>query len=155
MILKELLSSSSHFDIRLLGTDISDQAVATASRGIYSRIEIERGLPSDKLSRNFIPLDEATWKIQDELRAMVTFRTFNLQADLASLGRFDIILCRNVAIYFSEKDRQALFTRLTQALEPEGFLLIGATETLAGALPQYVAHRHLRSVYYQISKSAP
>jgi len=154
MILKELLGSSSPFEIRLLGTDISGQAVATASRGIYSRIEVERGLNGHKLSRHFIPQDDSRWKIQDELRAMATFRTFNLLSDLTSLGRFDIILCRNVAIYFSEKDRQGLFNRLANALEPEGSLLIGATESLAGSYPQYSPQRHMRSVFYTVQKAA-
>lgn len=155
MLLKELLGDTSPFDIHLLGTDISDQAVATASRGVYSRIEVERGLPGDRLARHFVAQDEATWKIQDELRAMATFRTYNLLSDLKRLGRFDVILCRNVAIYFSEKDRQGLFSRLAEVLEPEGSLLIGATESLAGCGPHYASHRHMRSVYYRVQPSPP
>jgi chemotaxis protein methyltransferase CheR len=154
MILRELLGTASPFEIRLLGTDISDQAVATASRGIYNRIEIERGLPTNKLSRHFLLQDESTWKVHDDLRAMASFRTFNLQSDLTGLGRFDIILCRNVAIYFSEKDRQDLFNRLEHALEPEGALLIGATESLGSSCPQFIPHRHMRSVYYKVHKGA-
>ena len=150
MILKEMLGGADRYQIRLLGTDISDQAVATASRGMYNRIEIERGLPQEKLRRYFTPQADGAWKICDELRAMATFRTHNLMTDFSALGRFDIILCRNVAIYFSDPDRKDVFDRLGKAMEPDGYLLIGATESLSGLCPQYLSHRYLRSVYYQV-----
>ena len=149
MILKELLGSSDRYQVRLLGTDISDQAVATASRGVYNRVEIERGLPADKLRRYFTPEPDGARKVKDELRAMAPFRTFNLLGDYGALGRFDLVLCRNVAIYFTETDRTDVFNRLGKAMEPDGYLLIGATESLSGLCPQYVSHRHLRSVFYQ------
>ena len=151
MVLKELLGSNlDRFQIRLLGTDISDQAVATASRGSYNRLEIERGLPQDKLRRYFTPEAEGAWKINDELRAMASFRTLNLMTDFSALGRFDIILCRNVAIYFQDQDRADVFNRLGRSLEPDGYLLIGATESISSLCPQYASHRHLRSVFYQV-----
>jgi chemotaxis protein methyltransferase CheR len=149
MVLKELLGNNPRFNIRLMGTDISDQAVSTASRGRYSRIAIERGLPPDRLNRYFQSEAEGTWKVKDELRAMASFRTLNLMEDFTALGRFDIIFCRNVAIYFNDKDRQHLFNRMERVLEPDGYLMIGATESLSGFCPQYQSHRYLRSVYYQ------
>ena len=151
MILKELLGASTgRFQIRILGTDISDQAVATASRGIYNRVEIERGLPAEKLRRYFTPERDGAYKISDELRAMATFRTLNLMNDFASVGRFDIVLCRNVAIYFNDADRTSVFNRMGRVMEPDGYLLIGSTESITGLCPQYVSHRYLRSVYYQL-----
>lgn len=150
MVLKELLGNSERFQIRLLGTDISDQAVATASRGIYNRMEIERGLPPEKLQRYFTPEADGAWKIRDELRAMATFRSLNLMIDFLALGRFDIVFCRNVAIYFNDADRTSLFNRFQKVMEPDGYLMIGATESLSGLCPQYVSHRYLRSVYYQV-----
>jgi len=154
MVLKELLGGLERYQIRLTGTDISDQAVATASRGVYNRIEIERGLPQDKLARYFTAQADGSWKVRDELRAMATFRTLNLMGDVSVMGRFDIILCRNVAIYFTETDRADVFTRLGKCLEPDGYLLIGATESLSGLCPQFTSHRHLRTVYYQIAEPA-
>lgn len=151
IVLKELLTDLSRYNIRLLGTDISDQAVAAASRGIYNRIEIERGLPKDKLQRYFTPEGE-NWKIKDELRAMATFRQLNLMEDFSHLGAFDIIFCRNVAIYFNEEAKGRLFTRMARALDPEGALLIGSTETLTGVCPLFESKRHLRAVYYQVKK---
>jgi chemotaxis protein methyltransferase CheR len=72
--------------------------------------------------------------------------------DIGALGRFDIIFCRNVAIYFSAEDKISLFNRLERALEPAGYLLIGAMESLAGACNQFEAHRHLRSIFYQVNR---
>lgn len=149
IVLKELLGDTSKYAIRLLGTDISDQAVALASKGVYNAIEIERGLPKDKLMKYFIP-DGTLWRIRDEIRAMATFRTINLMEDFRGLGKFDIVLCRNVAIYFAEKDRSSVFTRIGQVLEPDGFLVIGSTESLTGICPQFEPKRYLRSVFYQL-----
>ena len=151
MVLKELVGGNpDRFQIRILGTDISDQAVATASRGIYNRVEIERGLPSDKLRRYFTPEKDGAYKISDELRGMATFRNLNLMNDFSTVGRFDIVLCRNVAIYFTDSDRTSVFNRLGKVMEPDGYLMIGATESITGLCPQYVSHRYLRSVYYQL-----
>jgi chemotaxis protein methyltransferase CheR len=149
IVLRELLGDMSKYAIRLLGTDISDQAVALASKGAYNAIEIERGLTKDKLMKYFIP-DGTLWRIRDEIRAMATFRTINLMEDFRSLGKFDIVLCRNVAIYFTEKDRTSVFTRIGQVLEPDGFLVIGSTESLTGICQQFEPKRYLRSVFYQL-----
>jgi chemotaxis protein methyltransferase CheR len=149
IVLKELLGDLSRYNIRLLGTDISDQAVATASRGIYNRFEIERGLPNDKLSRYFTETN-GSWKIRDELRAMATFKRQNLFEDFNSLGRFHIIFCRNVAIYFTEQDRVRLFERIARSLDPGGSLVIGSTETISGISQQFESKRYLRSIYYQL-----
>ena len=80
------------------------------------------------------------------------FRVCNLMQDFGGLGRFDIVLCRNVAIYFSPADKIALFNRLERSLDTGGYLLIGAMESLAGVCTQFEAHRHLRSVFYQVNR---
>ena len=81
---------------------------------------------------------------------MASFKKLNLMADFSALGRFDVIFCRNVAIYFTERDRISLFGRMERALEPDGYLVIGAMESLNGICPQFESKRHLRSVYYQL-----
>jgi chemotaxis protein methyltransferase CheR len=150
IILKELLSDVNQLNLRLLGTDISNRAVAQASRGIYNKTEIERGLPGGKLDRYFFPQD-AGWKIKDEIRAMASFSTINLLQDFNNLGKFDIIFCRNVAIYFAEQDKVNLYKRLASSLVPDGYLVIGATESLTGVSALFAPQRHLRSVFYQLS----
>lgn len=150
IILRELLGDLSRHDIRILGTDISDRAVAAASRGSYNKVEMGRGLPPG-MERYFTPEPDGGMKIKDEIRALATFRTLNLLEPFTALGRFDIIFCRNVAIYFSDPDRKGLFDRIGQALEPEGALVIGSTESITGFCPQFVSKRYLRSVYYQVA----
>ena len=86
----------------------------------------------------------------DELRALVSFKKRNLMADFGDLGRFDVVFCRNVAIYFNERDKIALFGRLERALDRDGALLIGAMESLSGICPQFESRRYQRAVFYQV-----
>jgi chemotaxis protein methyltransferase CheR len=148
ILLKELLGDPDRYGVQLLGTDISNEAVARASRGMYNATEIARGLSAPLRDKYFTPTSDG-WHIRDEIRAMASFKHQNLMGDLTPLGKFDIIFCRNVAIYFSEADKISLFRRLERALEPGGYLVIGAMESLNGLCPQFEPKRHLRSVYYQ------
>ncbi len=152
ILLKELLGDTDRYGVRLLGTDISDDAVARASRGVYTPVEISRGLTEAQRTRYFAPI-AGGWHIRDEIRGMASFKKLNLMADFSALGRFDVIFCRNVAIYFSERDRISLFGRMERALEPEGCLVIGSMESLNGLCPQFQSKRHLRSVYYQVARA--
>ena len=148
IVLKELLPVAEGYSIRLLGTDISDAAVAQASYGTYNRFEIDRGLSLAQRQKYFV-LDGDRWKIRDEIRIMASFEKMNLMLPFDRLGRFDIILCRNVAIYFSLEDRIRLFDRIAGALERDGYLIIGASESLTSLCPRFEPKRYLRSVFYQ------
>ena len=148
IVLKELLGDLSTYDIRIVGTDISDKAVAQASYGHYSRLELERGMPADKVSRYFVASGDR-WKIRDDIRGMATFRTMNLLQAFSFPAPFDIIFCRNVAIYFTEPDKIRLFQNLGRCLARDGALIIGSTESLTGLCPEFEPKRHLRSVFYQ------
>ncbi|WP_419656980.1 CheR: chemotaxis protein methyltransferase [Desulfosarcina variabilis str. Montpellier] len=148
IVIKELLGNSNQ-KFTLLGTDLSNAAVTQASAGIYNKFEIERGLPREKLQRYFVPAG-GNWKIKDEIRAMASFRRMNLMQPFVGLGKFDIILCRNVAIYFTLSDRKKLFNKIADILEPDGYLIIGSTESLTGVCPRFIPKRHLRSIYYQL-----
>ncbi|NNF98445.1 MAG: protein-glutamate O-methyltransferase CheR [Desulfobacteraceae bacterium] len=146
IVLKELLAKG-NYNIKLLGTDISDAAVTQASYGDYNKFEIERGLPKDKLIKYFSS-SGSRWKVSDELRSMATFRKINLLTPFTNLGKWDIVFCRNVAIYFTLEDRQKLFSQIAQVLEPDGYLIIGSTESLTGVCPSFVPKRHLRTIFY-------
>jgi chemotaxis protein methyltransferase CheR len=148
IVIKELLRNSTDYSFTLLGTDISDAAVAQASYGKYNRFEIERGLDSKYLQKYFTLFGDS-WKIKDEIRAMVNFKKLNLMQPFTTLGKFDIIFCRNVAIYFTMEDRKKLFNKLADSLVDDGFLVIGSTESLTGVCPRFVPKRHLRSIFYQ------
>ena len=149
IVLKEMLGSLTGYDIRIVGTDISDKAVAAASYAQFSRLELERGMPPDKLTKYFVPSAEQ-WKVRDEIRALASFRTMNLLQPFTFPAPFDLIFCRNVAIYFTEADKVRLFQNLGRALARDGALIIGSTESLTGFCPEFEPKRHLRSVFYQL-----
>ena len=151
IVLKELLPDLSKFNIKLLGTDLSDAAVAQASYGQYNKFEIERGLSTGKMQQYFNE-NGNTWKIKDEIRAMANFKKLNLMLPFGALGKFDVIFCRNVAIYFSLEDRKKLFDRLADMLDPGGALIIGSSESLTGVCSRFEPLRHLRSIFYRLKE---
>ncbi len=148
IIVKELIKDQSGYAVSLLGTDISDTAITQASYGKFNKFEIERGLDR-KFLQKYFTLRGDSWKIKDEIRAMVRFKKLNLMLPFSALGKFDIIFCRNVAIYFTLEDRKKLFNKLADSLADDGFLIIGSTESLTGICPRFVPKRHLRSIFYQ------
>ncbi len=119
----------SSYHIRVKASDISDSAIVKASRGLYSNYEVSRGLSAVQLNKYFTR-EEPHWKIKDELRSTVYFEKINLLQPKFEREKFDIIFCRNVAIYFSKTDRQRLFQSLSACLKDKGVLIVGATETL-------------------------
>ena len=97
IVIRELMGNNGTHKTTLMGTDLSDAAVAQASAGSYNKFEIERGLPREKLQRYFTPAG-GNWEIKDEIRAMGSFRHIKLMQPVVGLGKLDIIFCRNVAI---------------------------------------------------------
>ncbi len=146
--LREALGNLGNFQISILGTDISDEAVTKASYGKYNKFEIERGLPAQTLHKYFTLMGDG-WKIKDEIRAMAVFKKFNLMKPFAGLGKFDIVFCRNVAIYFTPADKKAVFEKIASVLEPDGSLIIGSTESLTGVTGMFEPKRYMRSIFYQ------
>jgi chemotaxis protein methyltransferase CheR len=148
MVVREVLGPLEKYDIRLLGTDISADAVQRAKAGIYNCVEAIRGTDEGTLSRYFQQHQEG-WRVRDEIRALASFRVVNLMRDFSMLGEFDVIFCRNVAIYFSEADKTALFGRIARNLAADGSLIVGSTESLVGTCPQFASMRDCGAVYYQ------
>ena len=149
IVVSEILEGKRQFDVRLLGTDISDKVVAKASYGKYNQLEIERGMTQKRLDTFFIK-DGDFWKIRDEIRAMATFKTMNLLEPFYFTYKFDLILCRNVAIYFSEDNKKKLYYRLADVLARDGYLVIGSTESIGDLCPRFKPFRYIRSVCYQL-----
>jgi len=149
MALTEIGINPANYNIKLLGTDISDAAVAQASYGWYNKFEIARGLDPKRLTR-FFNQDKDGWRIKDEIRFMAQFKQINLMKPLLGLGKFDVILCRNVMIYFTPEDRRKIYSNLAKLLEPDGYLIIGSTESLANDSDLFVPQRYLKSVFYQL-----
>ena len=148
MLLSDMLPDVHEWDINILGTDISDDAVARASRGWYTTHEIERGMPPAQLHRYF-QSENNGWRVKDSLRALCTFERRNLLAADSARGKFDVIFCRNVAIYFTPEARKDLFLRLTTALTPEGWMFVGSQESLRDLGPQFTPEQHCRAICYR------
>ncbi len=153
IVLRELLGDLQRYDVRILGTDISSRVVAQASYGEYNRVEMDRGLPPETLNRHFT-ISGDRWKVRDEIRAMATFRTMNLLEPFSFPCPFDVIFCRNVAIYFTEANKTRLFRNLARYLAPDGSLIIGSTESISGICPELEPRRYLRAVFYQWKRPA-
>jgi len=133
----------------ILATDISESALAVAKSGLYDPIAISRGLPPDFRARYFTSAGRS-WSIDDEVKKRVRFMAGNLQNAVPSPGRFDVILCRNVMIYFSDEFKTGLFQRFARALRPKGYLIIGASESLSGYSTEFEMFEHRGGVYYQV-----
>jgi len=153
ILIKELLGDLARNDIRILGTDISNKVVARASYGEYNRVEMERGLPAEMLARHFM-LSGDRWRVRDEIRSIATFRTMNLLEPFWFPYSFDLIFCRNVAIYFTEASKTRLFRNLAKYLAKDGALMIGSTESISGLCPELEPKRYLRAVFYQWKNTA-
>lgn len=131
MALKEMERDLSGWRIELLATDISNEVLEKARQGLYSQFEVQRGLPIQLLIKHFAQVGEA-WQIAPEIRAMVKYRQLNLLADFSHLGMFDLVFCRNILIYFDQATKIDLLNRLAKIVASDGFLVLGAAETVVG-----------------------
>src|SRR5215475_2600699 len=131
MCLKEMNAALSGWRVEILATDLSQDVLEKSKAGIYSQFEVQRGLSIQMLVKYFKQTGEL-WQINADMRAMVHHRQFNLLHDFAQLGVFDVIFCRNVLIYFDQDRKVNTFNRLARATEPDGFLVLGAAETVVG-----------------------
>lgn len=134
------------WSIEILGTDISAAAIERARAASYSQFEIQRGLPVKMMMQWFDQRGE-TWTLRRPLRQRVTFLRHNILTRPDWPGRFDLILCRNVLLYFPAASRTGAFDRLAEAIEPDGILMLGAGETVIGQTDKFVSERTLRGLY--------
>lgn len=118
--------------IQIVGTDVAERVIRDAQLATYDRFSMGRGIDDELRARYFVHKGE-TWEIVGKIKSRVSFRVFNLLESYAPLGRFDVIFCRNVLIYFSAATKEDVLRRLAQALNPGGYLLLGAAETIGGA----------------------
>ena len=115
----------------ILATDFVEDALAKARKGLYSQFEVQRGLSVSLLVKYFKKVGNV-WEIRPDIRKMVEFRAQNLIDDCQALGTFDVIFCRNVLIYFDDATRRTVIARLTAQLAGDGYLVLGAAETVTG-----------------------
>ncbi len=146
MILDELGAKIPGWKVEIVGTDLSEPVLEKARKGIYSQFEVQRGLPTTHLLRHFNQIGDS-WQISENLRSKVSFRHLNLLNDFAILGRFDVIYCRNVLIYFDAARKSDILSRMTRQLAPEGFVVLGASESLIGLKTDLLAHPEHRGLF--------
>lgn len=139
--------------IDLIGTDISGTAIARAQAGIYSKFEIQRGLPVREMLRWFDPADEE-WRVRPELRARVRLMTHNLLERPPAGLKADVILCRNVLLYLAAAKRSLVFERLASALADDGALMLGAGETALGHSRAFAPDPVSRGLYRRAERVA-
>jgi len=147
MVLAEYFGSeTARYDIGILATDIAISALDKAARGAYSTNQIA-SIPPLYKQRYFVPSENKNWMVKDNLQKMITFRRLNLMRQTYPFrGKFQVIFCRNVMIYFDKVTRDALLERLHQYLEPEGYLFIGHSESISSSAGLY---RFIKPAVYQ------
>lgn len=145
IMLREAEVRWASWSIDIAATDVSAEAVSRARRGRYSQFEIQRGLPVRTMLRWFEQHGEE-WTVDTRLRRMIRFAVHNLLSPPPP-GQYDVILCRNVLMYFSPAVRRTVFDRLHEALAPDGVLMLGAGETVIGQTSRFAADPGLRGLY--------
>jgi chemotaxis protein methyltransferase CheR len=146
MCLKEMESQLAGWRVEIIATDLSQEVLEKSKAGLYSQFEVQRGLPIQMLVKYFKQLGEF-WQINPDIRAMVQHRQLNLLHDFSSLGTFDVIFCRNVLIYFDQDTKINIFNRLCRIMEPDGFLVLGAAETVVGLTDTFKPYPDKRGLY--------
>jgi len=132
--------------VEIIGTDIAREQLARARDGLYTQFEVQRGLPVQMLMRYF-KKEDANWRIAEQIRAMAQFKEWNLLGDLRPLGRFDIVFCRNVLIYFDQDTKKRVLEGIAALMPPDGLLYLGGAETVLGITGRFAPLAGERGVY--------
>ncbi|ODN68765.1 CheR family methyltransferase [Methylobrevis pamukkalensis] len=146
MTLKEMGPKLAGWRFEILGTDISNEVLDRARAGVYSQFEVQRGLPIQLLLKYFTQTGD-TWQVSSELRQMIQWKKLNLLDNFSNLGSFDIVFCRNVLIYFDQPTKIDVLGRISKMLPEDGFLVLGAAETVVGLTDAFQAHPERRGLY--------
>jgi chemotaxis protein methyltransferase CheR len=153
MSLREMGARLDGWRVDIIASDLSNEVLARARAGLYSHFEVQRGLPIALLLKYFVQKEEQ-WQIVPEIRAMVQFRQLNLLSDFTHLGVFDIIFCRNVLIYFDRDTKAHVLGRLSRVIEGDGYLALGAAETVVGLSERFRPLVNERGLYAPVARSS-
>ena len=153
MLLEDAAATLSGWTIEIVATDLSEAVLEKARKGTYSQFEVQRGLPTTYLLRYFNQIGDS-WQLNEALRSRVTFRSLNLLSDFSMLGRFDVIFCRNVLIYFDTSRKEDVLRRMSRILHPDGFLLLGASESLIGLNTELTSHPDHRCLHVRATNAS-
>ncbi|WP_342455178.1 CheR family methyltransferase [Spartinivicinus poritis] len=123
--------------LQIIATDLSNKVLAECRTGEYDSLALGRGLSDERLKRYFNELQGKRWEVKPEIKKRIEFKELNLQESYASLGKFDVVFCRNVLIYFSADFKRDILSRIHKTLKPGGYLFLGASEALNGLADLY------------------
>jgi chemotaxis protein methyltransferase CheR len=137
MILDDLKLTQAGWSIDLIATDLNSDLIARAEEGVYTQYEVQRGLEASHLEKHFTR-DGESWRINDSLRRLVTFKTFNLLDSFGWLYPLDLVLCRNVLIYFDQGAKIQTIDKIADVLSPDGQLVVGQTESVSALNDAFV-----------------
>ena len=154
MMVKEMKDKLGGWRVEILGTDISVDVLEKAKAGVYSQFEVQRGLPIQMLVKYFTQAGD-TWQIAPDIRAMVQYRQHNLLAEFAGFGRFDVVFCRNVLIYFDQQTKSSVLNRIARQLDPDSYLVLGAAETVVGLSDAFKPIPEKRGLYAPNKEARP
>ena len=146
MLLADRAPQLAGWKVEIVATDLSNEVLERARSGLFTQFEVQRGLPIRLLLKHFTQEGDR-WRIAPKLREMAQFRTLNLLRDFSPLGRFDVVFCRNVLIYFDEATKTDVLTRIGRQMAPDGFLLLGAAETVLGGRSPFKPHASHRGLF--------
>lgn len=134
--------------VEIVGTDISQEMIQRCRIAEYDQLAISRGLPKQFKSDFFEPGNNGNLRIKSQVRALANFRSINLLDSYSSLGKFDIIFCRNVLIYFSHEVKRQILQKIAACLQDDGILFLGASESISGLTDKFVMVRCNPGLYY-------
>ena len=154
MMLKDSFPILGGWKVEIVATDLSPSVLERARDGIYSTFEVQRGLPIQLLVRHF-DQQEPNWQIKRELRQMVSFRPLNLLEDFSALGQFDVVLCRNVLIYFDQPTKTRILSAIAKRIAGDGVLLLGGAESVFGLSDAFAGLAGLKGVYGHAKPTKP
>jgi chemotaxis protein methyltransferase CheR len=154
MCLQEMGERIAGWRIDLLATDLSTEVLEKAKAGLYSQFEVQRGLPIGLLVKYFTQVGEL-WEIAPHVRSMVQYRPLNLLNDFSRLGTFDVVFCRNVLIYFDQETKIDVLDRMARIMQPDGYLVLGAAETVVGLTDSFKPLPERRGLYATGRLAAP
>jgi len=131
MLIRDAAAQLTGWRAEIVGVDLSASAIAAAEAGHYTQFDVQRGLPIKALLRSFTR-DDSGWQLNGDIRGRVNFQTWNLLDDIFPLGRFDVVLCRNVMVYLDLQAKIDLLQKLSRSLADDGVLYLGTQEPLMG-----------------------
>ena len=146
MVLAEHRAMMPGRPVEVLGTDLAREPIERAREGLYTQFEVQRGLPVQMLIKYF-EKEEGGWRVKPDIRAAVQFREWNLLSDLSALGRFDVVFCRNVLIYFDPPTKARVLNAIARQIVSDGLLYLGGTETTLGLTTRFLPLAAEHGVY--------